>query len=85
MAGMVVHVSLLVSPIDWRSCHFLANANSKCTCTSLCAYGRVGLKMRCGQAHRWGVAILRQRKAIVLLTKKQKNRSKVNGAYVTVI
>ena len=36
-----------------HSCHFLALRphclNSKCTCTSLYAYGLVGLKMRCGQ------------------------------------
>ena len=58
-----------------HNCHFLALSprclNSKYICTSLCAYGCVDLKMRCGQAHWWCVAILRQRKAIALLTKKK--------------
>ena len=58
----------------WSSCHFLALRphclKSKCTCTSLCAYGCVGLKMRCGQAHWWRVAILVQRKVICATDKK---------------
>ncbi len=62
-------VSLLVS--DQRSCHFHAQrprcVSSKCTCTHLCAHGRVRLKMRCGQIHCWRIVILRQQKAIAPL------------------
>ena len=47
-------------------CHFHAQrprcVNSKPTCAHLCAPGSVGLKVRCGQARRWRIAILRRQK-----------------------
>lgn len=44
----------------------------------LCAHGCVGFKVRCGQAHCWCVAFLRQQKATGPRTNE--NLSKVNGA-----
>ncbi len=44
--------------------------SSKYTCAHLHAHGCVGLKMRCGQAHYWRIAILRQQKVLMLLTNK---------------
>lgn len=62
--------SLVVS--DWCSCHChaqrLRSASSKYTSANLCAQS--GLKMRCGEAHYWCIAILKQEKAIGPLTNK---------------
>ncbi len=72
VAHSAAQLSLLVS--DRHSHHFHAQhprcVSSKCTCAHLCAQRCVGLKMRCGQAHCWRIAILRQQKAIVSLTNK---------------
>lgn len=60
-------MSLLVP--DQRSCHFHArrhsHVNSECTCAHLRAPGCVGLKVRFGEAHQWGIATLvDQQKAV---------------------
>ncbi len=59
-------LSLLVSVR--RSCHIHAQCPRWQLCPSV--HPCVGLKMRCGQAHCWCIAILRQQKAIAPLTNK---------------
>ncbi len=70
-----------------RSCHFHALRprcrTSKCTCTHLSATGRVGLKMRSGQAHSWCIAILRAQIAIVWLTNALDCQNRAQRLYLT--
>ncbi len=68
VAHSATQLSLLVSA--WRSGHFHAQrprcVSRKCACAHLCACGSVGLKMGCGQAHCWCIAILRQQKVWIM-------------------
>ncbi len=68
----MAQLSLLISDRHSRHFHYQCphSVSSKCTCCHPNTHGRVGLKMRCGQAHYWRIAILRQQKAIVPLANK---------------
>ncbi len=72
-------LSLLVS--YQRSCHFHTQrpccVNSKGICAHLCAHWHAGFIIKCGQAHYWLTAILRQQNASAPFTKTW---SKVNAA-----
>lgn len=70
MLDLLGSISRLVqsgTPVDRRSCHFQAQCphriNSKHTFVHLCAPGCVGLKVRCGQVHWSGIALLRQHRS----------------------
>lgn len=71
-AWLTAQLSLLV--LDQHICHYHDQhslcVGSKFTCTHLCTH--VGLKIKCGQAHCWHVAILRQQRLTVQSINQQK-------------
>lgn len=66
------HVSLL--DFSRGSCHFIAQhrhcVSRKCACAHLCTFGRISLKMMCGQTCCWRIAVFGHQTAVAPLSNK---------------